>query len=325
MRRRLLGWPALAAVLTLALAAQVQAATMAQLQVQDARVAVVAERIMAANAQLCAQTMPVTGITLHSADQYDDDDAALLFPDGPLALALVLPGSPAERAGLLAGDTVLAIAGQDIAALALRRGEHLREAAFGLLASQSADQPVSLKILRGGQTIAAAIAAPPGCRSLVEVVPGDGLMGRSDGRVIQISYGLAAMLDDDGLATIFAHELGHTVLQHRARLEAAGVKKGLLGELGRNQRLNRQVEVEADLISPHLLANAGYSPSIAAEFWSSERGRQAVGGGTASFNYPATDARGDLIAQEIALYLPLGTGPTWPGHLLALRDQPFAQ
>ena len=37
---------------------------------QDLRLATVAERIMAANAHLCRTTMPLTGMILHSADQY---------------------------------------------------------------------------------------------------------------------------------------------------------------------------------------------------------------------------------------------------------------
>jgi hypothetical protein len=171
--------------------------------------------------------------------------------------------------------------------------------------------------------VEALLTAPPGCRALVEIVTGEGLMGRSDGRVIQISYNLAAMLDDDGLAVTFAHELAHVVLEHRRRLETAGIDKGLLGEFGRNQQANRQVEVEADRLSAHLLANAGYDPAIAPAFWNSVTGRRAGGGLMRSFVYPSATARGDLIAREIALYLPLGRGPSWPGHLLALRDGAF--
>ncbi len=296
---------------------------MAELQTQDLRLAVVAERIMAANAALCTQTMPVTGLLLHSADQYGPAGEAL-FPAGPLAAALVLPGSPAALAGARQGDTVLAIGAQNVAALALADGGHLREAAFDVLASQPAGEPIAWQLIRDGQPVNATITAPPGCRALVEVIAGEELMGLSDGRVIQISYALAAVLDDNGLAAVFAHELAHSVLHHRARLESAGVRKGLLGEIGRNQRLNRQVEVEADRMSVHLLANAGYDPGIAPTYWNSATARRFEGL-SLSLTYPTATARSDLIAQEIALYLPLGAGPTWPGHLLALRDRPFAQ
>ena len=318
--------PLLAALLLVVSApAFAEELTEQQLHVQDQRLAAIADRIMAANASLCTRTMPITGLTLHSADQYSEGYARSLFGSGPVALALVLPGSPGERAGLRSGDALVRIGGQPLAALTAPAEGHIRESAFDLLARQPAGEPVSLIAQRGEEAITATFTAPPGCMVLVEILVGSGLIGRSDGHTIQISYPLAAMVDDDGLAVIFAHELAHVVLHHRARLEAAGVSKGLLGELGRNQQLNRQVEVEADRMSAHLLANAGYDPAIAPAFWRSATGRRAGGGLMRSTIYPSATARGDLIAGEVAQYLPFGTGPSWPGHLLELRDLPFAQ
>jgi len=298
---------------------------MDELQVQDTRLAVIAERMMAGNAALCTQTMPITGLTLHSADQYGEEAARTLFPSGSVAAALVLPGSPAERAGLRAGDMLVAIAGHDLSELTAPEDGHLREAAFALLASQAPGERLHITARRGDEITSAALTAPPGCRALVEVVTGKGVMGRSDGRVIQISLTLIAMLDDDGLAVIFAHELAHVVLHHRSRLEAAGVRKGLLGEFGRSLRLNRQVEQEADLMSAHLLANAGYSPAIAPYFWRSPVGERAGGGLLRSRVYPSPEARGDRIAEEIAAHLSSGIRPSWPAHLTAMRDAPFAR
>ena len=314
-----------AATVALAFAAPALAQSTGELAAQDLRLAVIADRMMAANAALCTQTMPITGLTMHSADQYGDETARALFPSGPVAAALVLPGSPAERAGLRAGDTLVAIAGQDLAALPPPEDGHLREAAFALLASQPPGETLHIGVRRGADIITATLTAPPGCRVLVEVVTGEGVMGRSDGRVIQISLTLAAMLDDDGLAVIFAHELAHVVLHHRVRLEEAGVRKGLLGEIGRNRRLNRRVEEEADLMSAHLLANAGYDPAIAPAFWHSPTGERAGGGLLRSRVYPSPEARGDRIAAEIAAHLPTETRPSWPAHLIALRDAPFAR
>jgi predicted Zn-dependent protease len=117
--------------------------------------------------------------------------------------------------------------------------------------------------------------------------------------------------------------MGHLVLEHRRRLSSAGVEKGFFGEFGRNQRLNRQVEVEADRIAAHLLANAGYDPAIAPQFWRSSLGRRASGGLLRSSTYPSAEARAELIEREIAEYLGGGAAPTWPGHLLARREVPF--
>lgn len=300
-----------------------QQGAVAALQAQDLRLASIAERILAANAPLCSETMPLAGLVLHSEDQYSGGQAGALFANGRLAIAAIVPGSPAAQAGLLAGDAITSVNG--LATTALERADEapLRDALFALLADQPAGTELVIGISRADVARTVRLQPPAGCRVLVEIITGNGLVGRSDGRVIQVSYELAALLDDDGLAVIFAHELAHAVLHHRRRLEQAGVSKGLLGEFGRNQQLNRRVEVEADRLSAHLLANAGYDPQIAPTFWNSATGRQAGGGLLRSFIYPAPTARGDLIAEEIANYLPLGRGPSWPGHLLALRDEPF--
>jgi len=296
---------------------------LAALQAQDQRLARIGERILARNSHLCTSLMPITGLVLHSADQYGADSDDARFANGRIAIAAIVPGSPADLAGLQLNDGLVSVNSQPTAALTRIDDAPLRDAAFGLIADQPVDTGLVLEIRRDAETIPIALTTIAGCRVLVEIITGSGLVGRSDGKVIQISYELASLLDDDGLAVIFAHELAHAVLHHRNRLETAGVSKGLLGEFGRNQRLNRQVEVEADRLSPHLLSNAGFDPQTAPAFWNSATGRQAGGGLLRSFIYPSPSSRGDLIAREIANYLPLRRGPSWPGHLLDMRDRPF--
>src|SRR3546814_17247433 len=52
--------------------------------------------------------------------------------------------------------------------------------------------------------------------------------------------------DDAELAAAIAHELAHNILRHRARLDAAGVDRGLAKQFGRNARMFKQTEIEAD-------------------------------------------------------------------------------
>src|SRR5690606_30125773 len=125
-------------LLGMAFPARAEELTVEQLHAADLRLATIAERIMAAHAPLCTQTMPITGLTLHSADQYSEGYARSLFGSGPVALALVLPGSPGERAGLRSGDALMRIGGQTLAGLTAPAEGHLRETAFELLASQPA-------------------------------------------------------------------------------------------------------------------------------------------------------------------------------------------
>lgn len=287
---------------------------------QDVRLGVVAERILAANLPLCRQTMPITGMVIHSRDQYAEGLAAGYFADGALAISSVLPGSPAEAAGLRPDDSIMAIGDMRTGDLPPIEGQPLRDAGFARLAQAAGKMPLSLAIGRDGGEFMVLLQAPEGCRALVEILADDGDKARSDGRVIQISYGLATRASDAELAVIFAHELGHLVLEHRRRLEAEGVDKGLLGEFGRNQRLNREVEVEADRISVHLLANAGYDPQSAPAFWRSPLGRRVDGGILRmSTTYPMAGARATLMEREIADYLGDPAGFSWPGHLLARR------
>jgi hypothetical protein len=289
---------------------------------QDVRLATVAERMLGANAALCRETMPLSGIILHSKDQYRADIAGDSFANGAIAVAATVPGS-AAAATLARGDGIAAIGTVRASTLHAEGKSPLRDSAFAVLAAQPAPGVLALTIAHGGVESSVPLQVKAGCRALVEIRADSGLGARSDGRVIQVNYGLASAASDDELAVVFAHELGHLVLEHRRRLEAAGVEKGFFGEFGRNRRLNRAVEVEADRISVHLLANAGYDPAIAPAFWRTSLGRRSGGGLFRSAIYPSPEARAQLIEREVAEHLAARPRPSWPAHLLALRDTPF--
>lgn len=297
-------------------------AAMSALVSQDVRLATIAERMLGSNRALCRQHMPLAGVVLHSRDQYGKAAAGDAFAAGPVAVAAVVPDSPAAAA-LAPGDAIVAIGATRIDTLVAEGDAPLRDSAFELLAGLDDGVPLPLTVSRDGLEQTVSLPVPFGCRALVEIRATSGINARSDGRVIQVNYGLAADATDDELAVVFAHEMGHLVLEHRRRLSSAGVDKGFFGEFGRNQQLNRQVEVEADRIAAHLLANAGYDPAIAPKFWRSSLGRRAGGGLLRSSTYPSAEARAQLIEREIAEYIGGGSAPTWPGHLLARRDTPF--
>lgn len=298
------------------------AQTAASLWEQDLRLAQMAERVSGANAHLCRQTMPLTGMIVHSADQYGAAHAKW-FAQGAVSVAQVLPGSAAERAGLLPGDGLLAVEGTPVANLPRRPFYPLRDEVFEHLALLQA--PITLDLMRDGTERRVVLDAPTGCRVLVEVLADDANTARSDGRVIQISHALAARLDEAGLAVIFAHELAHSVLEHQRRLRDAGVAEGLAAEFGRSRRLTRQAEVEADLLSAHLLANAGFDPAIAPAFW---RERAAVALGPRLLRsriYPPNSERARLIEREITLALAGQPLPSAAAHLLMHRDRPMGE
>jgi len=292
----------------------------ARLRAADSRLLDVAAPMMAANARLCPATMPGVGISLHSADQYADPPAAW-FANGPVAVAAIAPGSSAAFGGIAPDDAIIAIDGVLVESLTSEPDAPRRDSVFAALAAQQGSE-VTLTIRRDGMSQMVNIPTAPACRILVEILTGEKNVARSDGKVVQISYGLASRLSDEQLATVLAHELAHAVLAHRIRLEQAGVNKGLAGEFGRDQRMNREIEVEADRMSVHLLANAGYDPRVAPLFWRSAQGRQISGGFLRSWKYPSASSRAEILDWEIALYLPLGRGPSWPAHLLDRRELP---
>lgn len=287
---------------------------------QDLRLAAVAAPLLGANASLCPSQMPLTGMILHSRDQYEGDWATPLFTQGELTIAQVLPGSAAELAGLQPGDGIATIAGQKPAAA----GATLREGALALLASRwRPGDALQLEILRDGAPRSVMLHPSPACLAVVEIGTGGGMSARTDGHIIRIPQRLAEAASDAQLAVIVAHELGHVVLQHRLRLEAADVDKGLLGELGRNRRMIRQAEEEADRLSVHLLANAGYDPASAPAFWRSPLGERIGGGLLRHRAYHSPDRRADLLEQEMAEHLDRAVTFHPALHLLILRDQPM--
>ncbi|OCC23015.1 hypothetical protein MB02_14125 [Croceicoccus estronivorus] len=244
-----------------------------RLREQDVRLARLGQRLAQGNARLCDETMPFTGLVLHAVTQYAPSarEAAqrlFLFAQ-PVSVEAVLPSSPADAAGVQANDGLVSINGApvDDGNASARQSSEPRDRVEQSLAALPIDQPINFGLRRGGEQITASVQPVPVCRSRFEVVWNDKTVAHSDGEIIQISSSLLDRFDDGQLAVLLAHELAHTILRHRDRLEAADVANGLLAEFGRNRRLNRQAEDEADLLSIHLLYNAGFDPRTAPDFW----------------------------------------------------------
>ena len=244
----------------------------AALAATEARVAAIGFRLTTANAAWCPVQQPQFGWMWGDPRLYDRgrraealavygaDDAGHAF------IAAVAPASPAASAGLRAGDPVVAIGAGPVPD---GEGDHpfARITAIeGLLAARPVDAPLDLRL--GAERIVT-VAPVPGCASDFRVEAQDKPGAVADGRLVLVNQGLAEFAPDDAeLAAAIAHELAHNILRHRARLDAAGVDRGLGKQFGRSARLFRQTEVEADRLSVWLLAGAGYDPGAAARFWS---------------------------------------------------------
>lgn len=267
------------------------AAEFTALQTLEARVAAVAWRLTSANTELCPATGPQTGLTLHDAWQYAPSSraAAVRFfqlTDAPAVMA-VAPGSPAESAGLKAGDAIAAVnraslrdpspadapesyAGVERALtwidLALKRG------------------PAVLTVPRDGEDQKLTLQPVVGCDYEVQLVPSSRMEANADGRVVTVTTALVRYAaSDDDLALVVGHEMAHNVLRH------AENRRG-----GQRAR-----ERAADRVGLYLTARAGYDISGADAFWrrfGDDNWRARLG----VLTHPSPTARSKAIAKEAA-------------------------
>ncbi|PVE59847.1 peptidase M48 family protein [Arthrobacter sp. TPD3018] len=302
------------------------AATFDALRQVDGRMAAIAYRLTTANAALCRALAPTPGWAIHSLGQYDPalrDQARASFGfETPIAVEAVVPGSAAAKAGVRSGDSIVSVDGRPIGSGAPGKdaSSAARDAAVEQIAGLPADRPLSVELMREGRTRTVTIPASPGCRSAFEVLLGPGMTASADGRIVQIGVRFFERYTDDEVAVVVAHELSHNILRHAARLDAAGVKRGLLSEVGRNGRLFRLTEDQADLLGAYLLRNAGYDPQIAVRFWR-DHGGDVDGGLFRSRTHPSSSARAKTLEAAIAT-MPAGHGFYAP-PLAAEVDRPL--
>ena len=250
------------------------------LRESDHRIVSIVYRLGVAGRAFCPEPFPLTGLAFHHLAEYRPADRADAIARwgldrGPGILS-VAEDSPAARAGLAAGDVMLAVDGipfpSATAIAAEANGERWRPrtvASEVLLEDRLRLGPVRLEILRQGRPLIVTLSSVPGC-------PARGRLARSgqdnafaDGRYVIMTTGfLGFFRTDDELAVALAHELSHNILRHPQQLEAQGVpRSGIMRNIGRNARLVRATEVEADRLSVRLLAAAGYDLDAIIPFW----------------------------------------------------------
>lgn len=285
--------------------AQPQASAFAALRAIDERVLTIGHRLAVGAADLCRTRQWQPGLAIHDLSQYPraarrEVGAAFNLRDGPAVLALATNG-PAERAGLRRDDAILAAD-----AAPLPRAPDEADSSFApterildALDRAFADGQAVLTVRRGDATVEIAIAAESGCASRFQVIPSARLDAKADGRYVQLTSAIAQLAaSDDEMAALIAHELAHNILRHRERLNAAGIDRGLLQGFGRNARLTRETEVEADRFAVYLLDRAGFDIRGMVRWWRRLGPRTAslFGGGT----HPGWRQRIATMETEIA-------------------------
>lgn len=271
----------------------------------DQRVATIGYRLATRGRTLCAMHENLPGFAVHDLSQYGASfrPAAIRafgLDAGPAVLALV-PGGPADRAGLRLDDVLLSLDGR-----ALPHGDPGRDRSFDRMAqildaldAAFSDGSAEIEVLRAGARLILHVGTEPGCATRFQLIPSGRMNAEADGRYVQVTTAIASYVPDDAeLAAILAHEFAHNILGHRVRLDAARVSRGFFGNFGRNAERIRETEIEADRYSIYLLDRAGYDPEAAVRFWTrfGQRGLNFLGSPT----HPNWRSRIALFETEIA-------------------------
>jgi len=258
---------------------------------QDTAVATIGYRLATTNVDLCAEQMVDSGILIETLGQYGAAfrpaaRQVLGLTDGP-TVALVVAGSPAERAGIKRGDVLVDADGTPFAAAPpdSPNGRFAGvEAAMTALDTALADGKARLTVDRNGQRLTVDLIGIPACKARFQLVPGDYADAVANGTWVQLSTRMAGFATTpDELAAILAHELAHNALGHR---KAA-------------PKIQRLHELQADRLMPYLMARAGFDPGAAVTLWRRFEA-QRLGGLFPSATHPRWSDRVHAVEIERA-------------------------
>jgi Zn-dependent protease with chaperone function len=297
-----------------------------QLRASDLEMATIGWRLASSNAPLCDQLEPGLGLQLHTLDQFSPqlrDSARTYFKFAtPVAIEGLVADSPAARAGLRPDDSVVRIGPVDIAAGTGKPGTTERLVAVQLaVANLPPAQPVEVQVIRNGAPLSVTVQPVPACRSRFELELSDAFEASADGSMVQVSSKLLDAYRGDRAVAAIAHEFSHNILHHRVRLDARGVTFGMLSGFGGNVKYFRQTEIQADILSVYLLANAGYDPKAAAAFWR-DFGPKHAGSIFNSRSHPHWRDRVATLDAE-AVRVEADSARPHVSGLIAARDQPL--
>ena len=285
----------------------VEAAASTTLRQDDLRVALVAYRLALAGSALCADRYPLTGMLFHHLAEYEPGDRPLVvarygLDRGPGVLT-VLAGTPAARAGLVAGDVLLAVNGRplptgaSVAAVAKReKWRSLADEAEAELEAALRRGPADLKVLREGREIPLRLGSVPACLGRVRLARSTQVNAFATGRTVVMTLAMLRFLrSDDELAVVLGHELAHNIFGHPATRDEEGILRGL----GIKASAAWKREEVADRFGLRLMDAAGYDLDSAIPFWRRYLGKYDWFPQLFR-SHPSLGARERIAAEEIA-------------------------
>jgi hypothetical protein len=286
---------------------EAEAAGSTTLRRDDLRVGLVAYRLALAGSALCPERFPLTGLLYHHLAEYEPADRRLMtarygLDRGPGVLT-VMAGTPAERAGLVAGDVLLAVNGRPLPTGASVAAEPKREK-WRRLADEAEDEietalrqgPADLRVLREGREIPLRLGSIPACLGRVRLARSTQVNAFATGRSVVMTVAMLGFLrNDDELAVVLGHELSHNIFHHRAIRSEEGILRGL----GIKPSAVWKREEAADRFGLRLMAAAGYDLDAAIPFWRRYLGKYDWFPQIFR-SHPSLGARERIAAEEIA-------------------------
>lgn len=222
------------------------------LRLQD-RLSGLSAPILKANVDLCEKTAPSIGAMTHTVKLYDKKlrPAArreIGAGDEP-SIVYIRPGSPADLAGLKAGDVLLDEDDNPIGAT-------------GKMITQILEEGAELRFMRNGEKQTVNIKPEVACDYPVVLKMTSTINAYATGKSIIMTSGMMNFADsDDELAAIIGHELAHNELGHIRKIITNILLSGFA------TRYTRGFESEADYVGLYFAARAGYTIDGVEQMW----------------------------------------------------------
>ena len=246
--------------------------------------------------------------------EYYDAAVAVFGVREVLQITYVIPNSNAEKAGVLAGDTLVSINDTSLPV-----GKNAKNEMFKLLRSHLvSDKKVKISVLRNGEKLDFVFIPEDICEIPTACVfNSNDLNAFADGKSVFVTKGMMRFVkNDQELALVLAHEIAHNIMGHidaQQQNYALGSiidilaaiygidTRGTFGRIGARQ-YSQEFEFEADAIGLYLMVRSGFEIENTVMFWRNmgSESPQAIRQNPSS-SHPSSPERFAAIEEHIKI------------------------